>query len=278
MIAILTMEPPEKTRDVQAACPWLAMHPGGGILLHRREGRLGGAAHVAHGEHRGELLVAFDDRGENLRMLVPVLLRAARCVRGEYEARALTQDAHDVAEDTVAAGLAELVVELAVQPHQVVDVLRLRGAVALLEHLAQLLDDRRVAVARGEPRVQALERGPDLDEVARHFRRNVGNGGAAARLHFDQSLGGERTQCLADRDAGDAELLGQAVLDQTVTGLAPAGENRAAQLLRHPLSERRMMLERHSAMIPARCTPPAQWVRLSASHAADCLASRPVDE
>src|SRR3954471_11956468 len=107
MIAILTMEPPEKTRDVQAACPWLAMHLGGGIRLHGREGGLGGAAHMAHGEHRGELLVAFDHRSEDLRMLVPVLLRAARRVGGKYEAGALPQDAHDVAENTIAARLPE---------------------------------------------------------------------------------------------------------------------------------------------------------------------------
>src|SRR5678816_4713557 len=58
------------------------------------ECRIGSAVDVACREHGGEILVTIDDSLEDLGVLVPVLPRAPRGVRGEDQAGALAQYAH----------------------------------------------------------------------------------------------------------------------------------------------------------------------------------------
>src|SRR5450759_5434558 len=138
--------------------------------------------YVARREDRCELLVAVDDRGQDLRVLVPVLLRAPGAVGGKHEAGALAQRAHDVPQDAVAAGLDELVVKLSIQAHKIVDIARSRDSIAFSEHLAQLSDDVRVMVASREAGVEPLESRTHLHEIARNVGGYLGNGGAAAWL------------------------------------------------------------------------------------------------
>jgi len=81
-------------------------------------------------------------------MLLPVLRGPPRGRGGENETGALAQRAHDVAEGAVAARLRELVVEFAVQAHEVLYAAGERGGIAARQSIPQLGDHLRVVMPR----------------------------------------------------------------------------------------------------------------------------------
>ena len=92
-------------------------------------------------------------------MLVPILARASGGIGRKYQAGALAQRAHDVPQNRVATGLGQLVVEGAIQAHQIVHVARPGGLIAAFQHRAQFGNDRGIAMACGEARIEAFEGG-----------------------------------------------------------------------------------------------------------------------
>jgi hypothetical protein len=186
---------------------------------------LGCAVDVACRQQCSELGIARDDRANDGRVLGPVLVRALAAVRREDRRRALAQRAHHVSQDRIGcdAGQGFMKVGVVVVKFPRVGVLRDLGALG--NDLLEAGDQLRLVPTGGELRVEGFERGPHFDQFPDQLWRIGRDRRTAARLDRHNAIGCERTQGLAYLHPGNAELFGEASLNETIAGREGAVED-----------------------------------------------------
>ena len=113
-------------------------------------------------------------------------------------------------------------------------VLVLRHLVEQIPHLVEMTVGQ-VGDATGGG--EGLEGATDRVELLELLGGEVCHDGVAMRLEGHQALGRELTKRLSDRDSADAELVGEAVLPEAVTGAELARQDGLAQAGGHRFGE-----------------------------------------
>ena len=94
------------------------------------------------------------------------------------------------------------------------------------------------AVPRGDLGGVRLKHGAQLEQLAGAVGIEPADVGAAARYDLDQPGPLECTQRLANGIAGDAELLGESVLEQPLAGREVAGDDHLPDLVGDDFTKR----------------------------------------
>jgi hypothetical protein len=99
-----------------------------------------------------------------------------------------------------------------------------------LRGVTDLLDVGLGAPLGGERGGERVQRSPDFEEIARLLGGQVGDPGVAVRIEFDQALGLEPPQRLAERGGADPDGARQDGLVERLPGGELPGEDLLAQL------------------------------------------------
>ena len=188
----------------------------------------------------GGLDVLALDRLEDPLVLVPAGDTAGVDQHREHHLGLVAERRHRGLEVLVLRGPLDQLVEVAVVAggeHDVVLGGRLAPVLDALAHRHQIVVG---AVASGHLGGVRLEHRAQLEQLAGAVGLEPADVGAAAGHDLDQPGALERTQCLANRVAGDAELLGEPVLEQPLAGRQVAGHDHLPDLVGHDFTKRAM--------------------------------------
>jgi len=184
--------------------------------------------------HLDSLRTGAQDGG----VLEPGLAGELHVEAAKQRSGAIAQHVHQVGQDPIMSGPRQGGVKFPVQRGDLAEAPGLDRVGAAPQDVLDLGQDRRVPPARGEACVGGFQGRPHLQQLVGFVGRQDGDHRAATRRHLDQALRGEGADRLADRVAGNSELVGQAVFDQSLAWAEAAGKDGGADRLGHLVAQR----------------------------------------